>query len=116
MSEFSNITPSSISEYADAHTSDLPKILQELERETFVKSINPRMLSGKLQGQFLNLMCGLIQPKNILEVGTFTGYSALSMAFAMPKDSHLYTIEVNPEQEEIIRKYIEKSGLSEQIT
>ena len=116
MSEFQNITPANISEYADAHTSDLPKILQELERETFVKSINPRMLSGKLQGQFLNLMCGLIQPKNILEVGTFTGYSALSMAFAMPKNSHLYTIEVNPEQEEIIRKYIEKSGLSEQIT
>jgi len=116
MSEFQNITPANISEYADAHTSDLPKVLQELERETFVKSINPRMLSGKLQGQFLNLMCGLIQPKNILEVGTFTGYSALSMAFAMPKNSHLYTIEVNPEQEEIIRKYIEKSGLSEQIT
>jgi predicted O-methyltransferase YrrM len=116
VSEFQNITPANISEYADAHTSDLPKVLQELERETFVKSINPRMLSGKLQGQFLNLMCGLIQPKNILEVGTFTGYSALSMAFAMPKDSHLYTIEVNPEQEEIIRKYIEKSGLSEQIT
>jgi len=116
MSEFQNITPANISEYADAHTSDLPKVLQELERETFVKSINPRMLSGKLQGQFLNLMCGLIQPKNILEVGTFTGYSALSMAFAMPKDSHLYTIEVNPEQEDIIRKYIEKSGLSEQIT
>ena len=116
MSEFSNITQSNIGEYADAHTSDLPKVLQELERETFVKSINPRMLSGKLQGQFLNLMCGLIQPKNILEVGTFTGYSALSMAFAMPKDSHLYTIEVNPEQEEIIGKYIEKSGFSEQIT
>jgi len=116
MSEFQNITPKQISEYADAHTSDLPAILQELERETCLKSINPRMLSGKLQGQFLNLICRMMKPKNILEIGTFTGYSALSMAYGMPEKSHLYTIEVNPEQEEIIRKYIEKSGFSEQIT
>ncbi|MCL2416791.1 MAG: O-methyltransferase [Bacteroidales bacterium] len=116
MSEFQNITPASISEYADTHTSDLPKILQELERETCVKSINPRMLSGKLQGQFLNLICRMLKPENILEVGTFTGYSALSMLYGTDEKSHLYTIEVNPEQEEIIRKYIEKSGLKERIT
>ncbi|MCL2414061.1 MAG: O-methyltransferase [Bacteroidales bacterium] len=116
MSEFQNITPANISEYADLHTSDLPVFLQELERETYVKSINPRMLSGKLQGQFLNLICRMIKPENILEIGTFTGYSALSMAYGMSEKSHLYTIEVNPEQEEIIRKYIEKSGFSEQIT
>ena len=116
MSEFSNITPSLISDYADNHTSDLPNILQELERETCVKCINPRMLSGKLQGQFLNLICRMQKPENILEVGAFTGYSALSMAYGMPKKSHLYTIEANPEHEQIIRKYIEKSGFSEQIT
>ena len=116
MSEFSNITPKKISDYADAHTSDLPKILQELERETHVKCINPRMLSGKLQGQFLNMICRMMKPETILEIGTFTGYSALSMAYGMPKTSHLYTIETNPEQEDIIRKYIDKSGHSEQIT
>jgi len=116
MSEFQNITPANISEYVDLHTSDLPKILQELERETCVKSINPRMLSGKLQGQFLNMICRIMKPQNILEIGTFTGYSALSMAYGMTEKSHLYTIEVNPEQEEIIRKYIEKSGFSEQVT
>jgi predicted O-methyltransferase YrrM len=117
MSEFQNITPAKISEYADNHTSDLPKILQELERETCVKSINPRMLSGKLQGQFLNLICQLMNPQNVLEIGTFTGFSALSMAFGMnEKNAHLYTIEVNPEQENIVRKYVEKSKLSEKIT
>jgi predicted O-methyltransferase YrrM len=117
MSEFQNITPAKISEYADNHTSELPKILQDLERETFVKSINPRMLSGKLQGQFLNLICQIMNPKNVLEIGTFTGFSALSMAFGMnEKTAHLYTIEVNPEQEDIIRKYIEKSEISEKIT
>ena len=58
----------------------------------------------------------MIKPKNILEIGTFTGYSALSMAYGMPENAHLYTIEVNPEQEDIIRKYIEKSGFSKQIT
>ncbi|MDR0437757.1 MAG: O-methyltransferase [Bacteroidales bacterium] len=116
MSEFQNITPTLISEYADSHTSDLPTILQELERETCVKCINPRMLSGKLQGQFLNFICRMMKPKNILEIGTFTGYSALSMVYGMPEKSHLYTIEANPEQEEIIRKYIKKSGFSEQIT
>jgi len=116
MSEFQNITSANISEYADAHTSDLPEILQELERETCVKSVNPRMLSGKLQGQFLNLICRMLKPENILEIGTFTGYSALSMAYGTDEKSHLYTIEVNPEQEEIIRKYIEKSEFSERIT
>ncbi|MCL2682758.1 MAG: O-methyltransferase [Bacteroidales bacterium] len=116
VSEFSNITPSLISEYVDAYTSDLPPVLQELERETFVKCVNPRMLSGKLQGQFLNLICRMLKPETILEIGTFTGYSALSMAYGMPENSHLYTIEANPEQEVIIRKYIEKSGFSEQIT
>jgi len=58
----------------------------------------------------------MLKPENILEVGAFTGYSALSMAYGMPKKSHLYTIEANPEHEQIIRKYIEKSGFSEQIT
>ena len=116
MSEFQNITPAKISEYADNHTSELPKILQELERETCLKTINPRMLSGKLQGQFLNLICRMMKPENVLEIGTFTGYSALSMMYGMPEKSHLYTIEVNPEQEEIIRKYIEKTGFSERIT
>ncbi|MDR2907812.1 MAG: O-methyltransferase [Bacteroidales bacterium] len=116
MSEFSTIVPANISEYADAHTSDLPHTLQELERETHVKCVNPRMLSGKLQGQFLNMICRMLKPQTILEIGTFTGYSALSMAFGMPEQSHLYTIEANPEQEDIIRKYIEKSGFSNQIT
>ncbi len=74
------------------------------------------MLSGKLQGQFLNLICRMINPQNILEIGTFTGYSALSMAYGMSVKSHLYTIEANPENEDIIRKYIEKSRLSEKIT
>ncbi len=116
MSEFQNITSQNISDYADMHSSDLPPVLQELERETHVKCVNPRMLAGKLQGQFLRMLCKILKPERILEIGTFTGYSALSMAYGMFEKSHLYTIEVNPEQEDMIRKYIDKSDLSEQIT
>ena len=112
----SHVTPQQISDYTEAHTSFPPNVLQELERETHVKCVNPRMLSGKMQGQFLNMICRIMKPEQILEIGAFTGYSALSMAYGMPQTSHLYTLEANPEQETIIRKYIEKSGLSKQIT
>ena len=97
--------------YADEHSSDEPKILQELFRETYLKMINPRMISGKQQSNFLRLICRLKNPKRVLEIGTFSGYSALSMAMELSEDAMLYTIEVNEEYEDLIQKYIHKANL-----
>ena len=77
--------------YIDNHTSEVSQILQKIERETWLKSIYPRMLSGKLQGRFLTMLAKMISPKYILEIGTFTGYSSICLAkglpSAFPKDS-----------------------------
>ena len=78
--------PEKISEYVDNHSQPEPELLQKLNRETWQKVIAPRMLSGHLQGRILSMISKLIHPKNILEIGTYTGYSALSLAEGMQKD------------------------------
>ena len=72
--------PENIDNYVVAHSQEEPKILQELTKETWQKVLNPRMISGAYQGRILSMISKLIQPKNVLEIGTFTGYSALSIA------------------------------------
>jgi len=104
-----------IHEYCEAHTSPLPEVLAELERETHLKTLSPQMLSGRLQGQLLAFFSKMIHPKAILEIGTFTGYSAICLAMGLAPNGVLHTIEVNPELEYLIRKYINKAGFSEQI-
>ncbi len=99
-----------ILEYCINHSGDEPEILQKLARETHVKMINPRMLSGHFQGRFLKMMVQLTGAKNILEIGTFTGYSAICMAEGLPSDGRLDTIDVNPELEEMVKKYLMESG------
>jgi predicted O-methyltransferase YrrM len=95
----------------------LPKaaILQELERETNLKTLKPRMLSGHLQGNVLYFLVQISGAKHILEIGTFTGYATLAMAYALSPDGHITTIEANPELGFISDKYFKKSGLSTQI-
>ncbi|HNW98566.1 MAG TPA: O-methyltransferase [Bacteroidales bacterium] len=104
-----------ILQYAEEHTSEEPALLKELNRETHVKMIYPRMLSGHLQGRLLSIISKMLQPENILEIGTYTGYSAICLAEGLQKNGVLHCIEINPEFEEIIRKYIDKSGFSEKI-
>ncbi len=101
---------SELLDYCIKHTEDEPEVLQRLDRETHVKMINPRMLSGHFQGRFLKMMVQLTGAKNILEIGTFTGYSAICMAEGLPSDGRLDTIDVNPELEDIVRKYLDESG------
>lgn len=101
--------------YCEAHTTPPSPILNELERETHLKTLAPQMLSGAVQGQFLRLITLLLQPKTILEIGTFTGYAAISMAQGLPADGILHTIEANPEIEYIIRKYVAKAELEDKI-
>ncbi len=107
--------PESIDNYVVNHSQQEPKILQELNKETWQKVLNPRMLSGGFQGRVLSMISKLIQPKLILEIGTYTGYSALSLAEGLTKDGVLYTIDKNEELEELQYKYFQKSDYKNQI-
>jgi caffeoyl-CoA O-methyltransferase len=107
--------PKKIADYAEAHTAAETDVLQSLVRETHLKTLMPRMLSGHLQGRFLSLITKLMQPKRILEIGTFTGYAALCMAEGLAEDGILTTIEANDELAFLIEKYVEKGGFSGKI-
>ncbi len=92
-------------------TQELP-VLQQLVRQTNLSVVQPRMLSGHIQGKILEMLCRMIRPNNILEIGTFTGYSAICMAQALQGGSQLDTIDPNDEISHIVRKYVDLSGLS----
>ncbi len=101
--------------YAENHTSPESKLLAELNRETWAKVMMPRMLSGHIQGRLLSLFSKMIQPKAILEIGTYTGYSALCMAEGLAEGGVLYTIDINEELEDMVRRYIKEAGYEENI-
>jgi predicted O-methyltransferase YrrM len=107
--------PENIDNYVVRHSQQEPKILQELTRETWQKVLNPRMLSGAFQGRVLSMISKLLQPKNILEIGTYTGYSALCLAEGLEKDGQIFTIDKNEELAELQKKYFEKSEYKNQI-
>ncbi len=101
--------------YIINHTSAETKLLRELNRETHVKVLFPRMMSGHLQGKFLEMVSWMIRPKRILEIGTYTGYSALCLASGLSENGLIHTIEINPELEDFIMKYVEKAGLTDRV-
>lgn len=107
--------PEKIDTYAVNHSQKEPQILQELSRETWQKVLNPRMLSGAFQGRVLAMISKLIRPKNILEIGTYTGYSALCLAEGISSEGKIITIDKNEELETLQNKYFEKSGYRNQI-
>jgi len=102
-------------DYCIAHTTLEPPLLYELERETYLKTLAPQMASGHLQGQFLRFISKLKKPETILEIGTFTGYSAICLASGLKEKGNLHTIEVNEELEEMVLKYVEKAKLENKI-
>jgi caffeoyl-CoA O-methyltransferase len=104
-----------IEDYALLFTSPENEIMNELNRETHLNKLQPRMLSGHLQGSFLKMISKMINPKNILEIGTYTGYSALALAEGLQKNGKLTTIEFNEEHESIALKYFEKAGFTDKI-
>lgn len=104
-----------LQQYTESHTTPAPDLLQELERETRLKVLMPRMLSGHLQGSLLSMLVHMLRPQNILEIGTFTGYAALWMAQALPPEGKLYTIDINEELEDMVRSYIAKAGLTDKV-
>ncbi len=108
--------PEDIDNFITGHTEEEPKILAELNHETWEKILIPRMLSGHFQGRVLSMLSHMIKPKSILEIGTYTGYSAICFAEGLQKDGKLITIDINEELESIVNKYIEKSNLKKTIT
>jgi caffeoyl-CoA O-methyltransferase len=102
--------------YCCGHTTAEPELLQRLNRHTHANVLQPRMLSGHFQGRFLSLLSKIKQPKNILEIGTYVGYSALCLAEGLQKDGHLYSIDPNEEILEIAQKFIDESNYKNQIT
>ena len=107
--------PEKIANYAAVHTEDEPELLAQLSRETWQKVLVPRMLSGNFQGRILALLSKLIHPKSILEIGTYTGYSALCMAEGLQADGILHTIDKNEELYDFQRKYFDRSAYGSQI-
>lgn len=101
--------------YIVNHSEDEPELLQQLVRETFQKVLQPRMLSGHYQGRILSLISKLIHPKTILEIGTYTGYSALCLAEGLQQNGKLHTIDVNEELYDFQRKYFDLSGFGTKI-
>lgn len=107
--------PEKINDYVIAHSQPEPELLQQLSRETWQKVLAPRMLSGHLQGRILSMFSKLIHPEYILEIGTYTGYSALCLVEGLTADGELHTIDNNEELIDLQRKYFDKSGYGKQI-
>ncbi|MBX2827456.1 MAG: O-methyltransferase [Flavobacteriaceae bacterium] len=107
--------PEKIDDYAVAHSQKEPELLQQLSRETWQKVLAPRMLSGHFQGRVLSMIAKLVRPKNILEIGTYTGYSALCLAEGMAADGVLHTIDINEELFDMQRTYFDKSGYGDRM-
>ena len=105
-----------LDEYILAHTEPEPDYLYRLWRATNVHTIHGRMASGHLQGRLLKMLVEMIRPQRVLEVGTFSGYSAISMAEGLPDDGHLYTFDINDEMEDFTRPWIEGSAVASKIT
>jgi predicted O-methyltransferase YrrM len=107
--------PEKIDTYVVNHSQQEPEILKELSKETWQKVLNPRMLSGAFQGRILSMISKLVKPKVILEIGTYTGYSALCFAEGLASDGKIITIDKNEELETLQSKYFAKSGFRNQI-
>lgn len=105
----------SLQDYITAHSENEPSHLAELSRETHLKVIQPRMITGHYQGRVLSMLSKIINPSNILEIGTYTGYSALCLAEGLRENGSLHTIDINEELQEIQRRYFDKSGFGEHI-
>jgi caffeoyl-CoA O-methyltransferase len=105
-----------LEDYIEQHSENEPELLAQLNKETYQKILLPRMLSGHFQGRVLSMLSKLIRPVNILEIGTYTGYSALCLCEGMQDNGKLHTIDIKEELIDFQRKYFDKSPWGNQIT
>lgn len=110
-----SIIPTELENYAEAHTDPESDLLRQINRETYAQVLHPLMLSGHLQGRLLSLLSKLIRPRRILEIGTFTGYSAICLAEGLAEDGLLFTIEANEEMAPRINQYFSRTDKSSQL-
>jgi caffeoyl-CoA O-methyltransferase len=109
------IVEEQIEEYAEQHTTPDGELFERLAEETRAKTTAPQMMVGRIEGQFLATLVSVKGARRVLEIGTFTGYSAISMASALPPDGHLITCDVDPETTAIARRYMDESGHGDKI-
>ena len=102
--------------YAESHTAPEPPLLAQLTRETHLQTLLPRMSSGHAQGRLLSMLSHLLRPQRILEIGTFCGYATLCLGEGLAQEGHLHTIELDPEREARIRRYVAAAGLAGRVT
>lgn len=101
--------------YAAQHTEDEPLLLQELNKRTHLNVLQPRMISGHFQGRFLSLLSKMVQPRTILEIGTYTGYATLCLAEGLHPEGVLHTIDIKEELTDLQREFFDRSGYGSQI-
>lgn len=109
-------TDETLDKYILEHIDPEDQYLKDLYRATNLKLLRPRMASGHLQGRMLKMFVRMIKPKNILEIGTYSGYSAICLAQGLEEQGHLYTFEINDEQEDFTRPWLENSAVADKIT
>lgn len=102
--------------YLKAHATPQTEALGWLERQTYIRTNYPRMLSGAVQGRFLTIMVELCKASSVLEIGTFTGYSSICMAYGLPEGGHIDALEINDELEDLIREGWERAGVSDKVS
>ncbi|SMD31684.1 Predicted O-methyltransferase YrrM [Reichenbachiella faecimaris] len=104
-----------IQDYSASHTTQASELLEKIDRETHLNVLRPRMLSGHVQGRILSMLSHMIRPKRVLEIGTYTGYSALCMAEGLDSKGELVTIDINEELEPLVQKYFDESPYTDQL-
>jgi predicted O-methyltransferase YrrM len=104
-----------IEKYCEQHSSNVSNILNELERITYLRTTQPHMVSGALQGEFLIFLSKIIQPKLVIDIGTFTGYSAICLAQGLCENGIVHTIDIDDEKESIVHEFIQKANLQNSI-
>ena len=113
--KFMDFLDDQLNEYIEKHSQPESELLARLTRETYTKVLAPRMLSGHLQGRVLSMLSKMLQPKSILEIGTYTGYSAICLAEGLQPDGKLCTIDINEELEDMAKRYFEEAGILKQV-
>src|ERR1700712_4636158 len=109
------ILPDDLQHYLDEHCDPEPEVLQKINRDTYLKVLKPNMLSGHYQGRLLSFLSKMMQPKRILEIGTFTGYATICLAEGLTEDGIIDTIEVNREMEEMLNSHFKLANVEKKI-